>query len=164
MPGDSRRGSRRRVGPVAVDAQREVTRAAVPPLSLMTCLMTISVRGDVVVGDGAGLGLADGDRAGAVGRVARGVAGRAGLGDVVGARVEVTVVPGDSAPAKSSGVSLAPPRVEREVGRRRRAAVVVDDVLDHGQLRRQVVVGDRAGLGLRRWRSARSSQPSKLAV
>ena len=29
--------------------------AAVPPLSLMTCLITISVAGQVVVGDGAGL-------------------------------------------------------------------------------------------------------------
>ena len=137
MPGDSRRRGRR-PGSVLVAGHVIVKFAAlaVPPLSLITCLITISFGGDVVVGDRAGLRLADGDRARAVGRVARRSTRRARSRRPCSCPASrVTVVPG-TRHRGSRRVRCPVADRHREVRRARRAAVVVDHVLDHDQLRR----------------------------
>src|SRR5207244_3029375 len=102
---------------------------------------------DVVVGDGAGLGLTEGDGPRAVGRVALGVAGGAALAHRVGPGVD-----GDGGRAEERRVAGRGGAVaghgHGEVGGGRRAPVVVDDVLDHVEGGGLVVVGDGAGLGL----------------
>ena len=149
VPGASAPGNEAGFVPVSSHRHREVAGDRRAAVVVDDVLDHDQLRRDVVVGDRAGLGLADRDRAGAVGRVARRVAGRARLGDVVGAGVDASLsCPGPRHRRTRLGVVPASVDRHREVAGRRGAAVVVDDVLDHDQLRRDVVVGDRAGLGL----------------
>ena len=121
---------------------------AVPPLSLITCLITTSFGAMSLLVTVQVLVSPDGDRAGAVGRVSRRVARRARLGDVVAARVDRHVGARRLGSREVRRVGAGVVHGHREVRPLRRAAAVVDHVLDHDQLRRDVVVGDRAGLGL----------------
>src|SRR6185437_14032138 len=72
----------------AVRSEGEVGRHLGPAVVVDDVLDHDQRRGLVVVGDGAGLGLAVGDRARAVDRVGPRVAGRPGLGDGVGTGVQ----------------------------------------------------------------------------
>src|SRR6185503_12603064 len=108
--------------------------------------------GDVVVRDGAGGAAARGDGAAAVAGVRGRVAGVRRLGDAVRAGLELDA--GAAVGAGEAGrAGVAAAHLEREVARLLRPAVVVDDLLDHGQrgLRgRLVVVRDGAGVALAR--------------
>src|SRR5207249_1808311 len=95
VPGAERdRGARRirarergRSRAVPRDAHREGGGGGRAPVVVDDVLDDDQLGRAVVVGDGAGLRLADGDRARATGREARGVAGGPGLRDRVGALV-----------------------------------------------------------------------------
>src|SRR5204862_294904 len=124
------------------------------------------LRLDVVVDDRKSAGLASRDRPGTVGGGARlGVAGDARRAHAVAARVEGDRRAGRLGAREGRRARTAARYTHGETGCRRRPAVVVDDVLDHDQLRLDVVVDDRARPGLARGdRAGAAGRGARLRV
>src|SRR5439155_1068320 len=149
--GARRLGPRRAAGPAAAvrggHRQRPAARHGAPAVVVDHVLDDGQRRRDVVVGDGAGVAAPRRrarDRTGAAARL--GVAARPALFPyaVLFGALEGVVGPRRLGPRRAAGAAAAVRggHRQRPLTRGRRAAVVVDHVLDDGQRRRDIVVRD----------------------
>src|SRR6185503_11359735 len=102
----------------------------------------------IVIGDGARLGFAERDGAGAVGGKRLVVTDVCAFIDTVGANRSQRVVDAGSFRTRSRWIgSIDAADGGGEIGRRLRATIVVDNVLNNDQVSRLIVVGDGTRLG-----------------